>query len=193
MQKREPRKSLIPKGAIKELNRRNIDLKTKNWDKTKKIKYEKQKFYAEMVLGYDALENLMVVRQYVQARFGISFKLLEIILFLAPKQFFTQADYSVILRSYTYGRIQNILDTGYVKIFNLGRNKSKNLYTLSASGRFVVTEFYKCLFGEKKIPETYRENPLALKSADPFDKKKFEMIKQLNQLSASVTKRQFFE
>jgi hypothetical protein len=192
-EKRTQRAKAIPKRAKAEIKRRNIELKTKNRDKGDRVKYEK-KHYAEIVLGYDMLENLMLVRTYIQKKYEIRFKLLELLLFLAPKQFFTQADYKEIAKNYTYGRIDNIVDSGFVKIMTLGESKGRHLYTLSPIGKTMIAEFYKCLFGEKKIPtERLRDNPLASKSANIYIQKKFALIKQMNQLPVSETKRQFFE
>lgn len=191
--KRTERAKTIPRRAKAELKRRNVELKTKNRDKGGVVKYEK-KHYSQIVIGYDMLENLMLVRYYVQKKHKISFKLLELLLFLAPKHFFTQADYKEMSKNYTYGRIGNIVDTGFVRLMTLGENKSRNLYTLSVTGKSVITDFYQCLFGEKKIPtSSVRDNPLALKSANVYIQKKFALIKQINELAVSETKRQFFE
>jgi hypothetical protein len=171
----------IPEGAKKELKKRNIALGYKNKGGGTKVKYSKA-YFALVYQGYDMLENLLVVRAYIQRRYKIDLKLLEVLLFIAPKQYFTQEDYSLIAKNYKYGRIQNIVDSGHVRLMTMGENKSKNLYCLSATGKGIISEFYECLVGETKIPEYKELNPMAKSKATPFDKKKMEMIKRINQI-----------
>jgi hypothetical protein len=52
----------------------------------KKVKYSKTTF-ALVYQGYDMLENLIVVRQYIQRRYDIDITF-EILLFLSPKQYY---------------------------------------------------------------------------------------------------------
>lgn len=182
----------IPEGAKKELKRRGVALGQKNKGGGKKVKYSKKTF-ALVYQGYDMLENLMVVRAYIQRRYEIEFKLLEVLLFLAPKQYFTQSDYSEMAKNYKYGRIQNILDSGHVRVMSIGENKGRTLYCLSATGKGIVSEFYECLAGETKIPEYRTLNPMANPNATAFDKKKLEMIKRINQVAVPDHKKELFQ
>jgi hypothetical protein len=52
----------------------------------KKVKYSKTTF-ALVYQGYDMLENLIVVRQYIQRRYDIDISLLKYY-FLSPKQYY---------------------------------------------------------------------------------------------------------
>lgn len=173
-----------------QLKKRNAVITKYTKRKSKKVRYIKPLFLT-IYQGYDFLENFMLVRAYIQKRYDIPLKLLELLLFLAPKHFFTQYDYSLVAKDYTYRRISNLVKTGLFKVIANSPNRGKELYAVSSLGKSIITEFYECLSGEKKIPET-QINPMALKSANKFEKKKFAMIKKMNQLPVSDTKKGVF-
>lgn len=164
----------------------------KNRNESEVIKYSRTD-YLVVYQGYDFLENLMVVRTYIQKKYNIRLILLEILLYLYPKNIFTFEDYRTMPRDFRYNKIQNILDTGHAKIISIGENKTKNLYALSASGKNIVCNFYEHLSGEKKIPESYKTNPMAMKKACSFDKMKMETIKKLNQKGVKDHMKPLFE
>jgi hypothetical protein len=192
IEKKPKKENNIPENAKKELERRKVVIGYSNRGGGKKVKYSKTTF-ALIYQGYDMLENLMVVRQYIQRRYDIDMALLEILLFLSPKQYFTQGDFAQMAKRFNYSRIGNLVGTGHVRLMTIGSGARMNLYCLSATGKGIVSEFYECLVGETKIPEYKELNPMAKPKATAFDKKRMEMIKRINQIAVPDHKKPLFE
>lgn len=171
----------VPKGAINFIKKNNVKVNIKNRGGGSKVKYSKPQ-YLNIHQGYDFLENLIVVRKYIQKKHNINFALLEMLLYLGPKNVFTFDDYRLMSKEFRYNRIQNILDSGYVKIIFEGKNKTKHLYGMTATGKNIVGQFYELLSGERRIPEYSQQNPMAVKKAIAYDKIKMDMIKRINQM-----------
>lgn len=189
--KRKPVKELLPKGALQFIEEEKITLRYKAGGKSKDEKYSKVK-NLEFFMGYDLLENMMIARPYIQKRYNIDLGLLELLLYLSPKQYFTQKDYAEMPKQFKYCSIKNLISTGFVGILQTGGDMSKHLYSVNRKGSEIVHHFYEILSGEKKIPEDYT-NPLARKKTrTPFDKKKMDLIKQINLLPAPEKKKALY-
>ena len=89
---------MVSKNVQNALKCKGLTLSYNRSGKSKKVKYKRPTKAAPkpkalpFFRGYDLLENMMVVRQYIQKKNNIDIGLLEILLYLAPKQYFTQAD-----------------------------------------------------------------------------------------------------
>ncbi len=143
--------------------------------------------------GYDFLENISAVRPYIQAKYNIKIRLLELLLCLYPKQAFTWSDYRNIPKAYTYRTMSKLINEGYIVVFSHGKNKSCHLYCLSQQAKLIVTQYYKHLSGERKIPEDYRNNPLQRERVIKYTKKRMSLIEKMNAMGPSASKRATFE
>lgn len=182
----------LPEGAQELILKKKLVL-NKNTNGTAKIdKYTKQRFI-QFYEGYDFLQNLIVVRAYIQKRYKIDYHMFELLLYLFPLQYFTREDYKLIPRQFRYKNVQHLQNLGYVSIAISGENRDKHLYTLSRSASEIVKHTYHCLSGEKKIPEIYQRNPMARKTANTYEKKRMELIKVLNQQEVPETKKLLFQ
>ncbi|MFH6944620.1 hypothetical protein [Flavobacterium sp. FlaQc-50] len=189
--KRKPVKELLSKDTVDTMKEQNIKVKHAYNGKSRNPKYCKV-LHVEFFTGYDLLEILIVARPYIQKRYNIDQGLLELLLYLSPKQFFTQKDYAEMPKQFKYCSIKNLMDTGFIGILQKGENLSKHIYHVNRQGSELVRHFYEILSGEKKIPEDYN-NPLARKKTrTPFDKKKMDLIAALNQLPAPEKKKALY-
>jgi hypothetical protein len=185
-------RDMVSEDTFKTLKEKNITLAYNHKGKSKDIKYSKVNRLA-FFQGYDLLENLIVVRPYIQKKFNIDLGMLETLLYLSAKQFFTQADYAEMPKQFKYRSIKNLIKTGFVGILQNGENLGKNVYKVNRVGHEIVRHFYEVLSGEKKMAEDYT-NPLARKKTrTPFDKKKMDLIQKINQLPAPDSKKSFYQ
>lgn len=189
--KRKPVKELLSENTVKAIEDQKMIIKYAANKNSKKDKYSKT-LHLEFFVGYDLLENLLVARPYVQKRYNIDRQLLELLLFLSPKQFFTQSDYADMPKQFKYCSIKNLMATGFISIVQNGECLSKHIYRVNRKGSEIVRHFYEVLSGEKKIPEDY-SNPLARKKTrTSFDKKKMDLIQKINQLPAPEKKKPLY-
>lgn len=185
---------VVTKDTLDTLKKRGLSLRWNPNGKSKTSKYSKEnRLY--VFRGYDLLENMIVVRQYIQKKHEIDLGLLEVLLFLAPKQYFTQLDYREMPKQFKYCLLKNLIETGFVGIVQEGRNASKHIYKINRKGHEIVTSFYELLSGEKKISETrFDQNPLLKKKArSAFDKKRMDLISKINQLPAPESKKGLYQ
>lgn len=182
------------KSTLDALKKSGHELRFNLSGKSKEIKYSKKNRLL-VFRGYDLLENMIVVRQYVQKKHKIDISLLEVLLYLAPKQYFTQLDYREMPKQFKYCLLKNLINTGFVGILSEGKKSIDNLYKINRKGHEIVTEFYELLSGEKKMSETrYDMNPmLNKKKRTAFDKKKMDLIYKINQLPVPESKKGFFQ
>ncbi len=174
------------------MSEQNMTIKYAENKNSKQGKYSKL-MHLEFFLGYDLLENMIVARPYIQKRYKIDRQLLELLLYLSPKQYFTQQDYGEMPKQFKYGSIKNLLSTGFVNIVHNGEHMGKHLYRVNRKGSEIVRHFYEILSGEKKIPERSFSNPLAKKSTrNAFDKKRMDLIEKINQLPAPDSKKPLY-
>ncbi len=144
-------------------------------------KYSKNQFI-RIYKGYDFLENLFVVRHYIQRHYEIDLDLLEVLLKLMSLRVFSIQDYIEIPKRYsTTSRFRSIRARGYVIVISDHYHAQKRIFTLSAKSKHIVTNFYQYLSGEKTIPEGRRLNPMARKNPKyVFDNRKMQLIKKMN-------------
>lgn len=154
-------------------------------------KYTVQKFLT-VYSDYNAFENLIIVRTYVQKRFKLGVNMLEVLLYLAPKHYFTVVDLGSLPKDFRYCGIDKFLKTGYASVFQVGKNKGDSIYTISGKGWKVVKMFYKLLAGEEQIPVDKRRNPLNTEEI-AWDRKRMKLIEQLNKMPVPDNKRKLFE
>jgi hypothetical protein len=189
--KRKPVKEMLSEDTCKAMKKQKMTIKYAANKNSKKGKYSKL-LHLEFFEGYDLLENLLVARPYIQKRYNIDLGLLELLIFLGPKQFFTQKDYADMPKQYKYRSIKNLMETGFISIVQNGENLGKHIYKVNRQGSEIIRHFYEILSGEKKIPENTL-NPLNKKrTATPFDKKKMDLIKKLNQIPAPDSKKPLY-
>lgn len=186
-------KENLNKLLSKEVNAIRKSSKVKIKVKEDSDQYSKAKFI-EVYQGFDMLEDLYTVRTFTVKKFDIDPNLLEILLKLMGMRVFSRAEYSQIPRNFTYGRFQSILESGYVNLLMDNTDVEKRLFSLNTKGRNIVISFYKFLSGEEKIPEDSKHNPMANKNKNtPYDKKKLDLIKRMNQLEVPEHKKRLFE
>jgi len=184
---------MVSKNTLENLKIKGLKLRWNMMGKSKTIKYSKEK-HLLVFKGYDLLENLIVVRQYIQKKNNIDLGLLEILLYLSSRQYFTQSDFTEMPKQLKYGSIKNLIATGFVGIIQEGGNLGKHVYKVNRKGHEIVKNFYELLSGEKKICETQYENPLTRKrTRTPFDKKRMDLITKINQLPAPESKKGFYQ
>ena len=195
----EPRKtkdvmhtSNLGEGAIRSMKKNGISVVIDKNLKYSRGAYTKRKFL-RVSNSFDAFENLLVVRRYVQERYDITIQMLEIMLYLYPKQYFTQEDYRKIPKQYKYARINSMLLSGIAKIAADGlKNKGDRIYCLSAKSKGIVVHFYECLSGERKMSEWTASNPMALAGASNYDKKTLELIKSINKMEVPESRKSLY-
>lgn len=145
-------------------------------------KYSKNQF-VQIYKGYDFLENIFVVRTYIQKHYKIEWSKLELLIKLMGMRVFTRREFSAVPRELGFNRFKTFLNEGNIVLLSDHYDVEKRLYTLSARSKNIVTNFYQYLSGEKKIPEDSRNNPMFnSKKQVAFDKKKAALIKKMNQL-----------
>ncbi len=142
-----------------------------------KTKYTRQAVY--MNLGYNFLENQYVVRKFFQKKYKIDLRVLEILLYLYPKQYFSHADYKAYPLTFTHRQIVSMIKKGHVIVLQEGKNKTKDVYTLSHSSKLLIQNYYKYLAGEIMIPVISENNPMIRKDATPHERKIINMFKRL--------------
>lgn len=157
-----------------------------------KKKYS-SKQYVGIYKGYDMLENLFTVRSYIQKHYDISWSTLELYLKLMGMRIFTREEYSQVPRDFQFQKFKSLRDSGCIIVVSDHNKVEERLYTLSTKSKNIVTNFYAYLSGEKKIPEDSVNNPMFNKNKQvPFDKKKAELIKKMNQLPIPAHKKKLF-
>lgn len=145
-------------------------------------KYSKAKFI-HVYKGYDFLENLYTIRTFIQKKYDLDFKTLELLLKLMGLRVFNREMFAEVPKYFEYRNWNSFLDMGFTNMVMDHADTDQRLYCLNTKARNIVIRFYEYLSGEKKIPEESKFNPLANKNTSvAFDKKKLEMIKKLNQL-----------
>ena len=154
-----------------------------------KPKYETER-YLLLNKGYDFLENYQIAKDYIKLKHKISDNELNSILYLMPKNYFQKHEYTGLIKFYKFTNVNVLVKKELVQFFkkvdtNTLKLKTYCIYNVSAKGRGIVMEFYKCLSGEKKIEEKFFK-VLSKKDegyvAQEMDRKQKELIKKFNQL-----------
>lgn len=136
---------------------------------------------ARFNIGYNKLQYLGIVRHYLQKRFKISYRELEMLLFLYPKLLFDNREFKEYPKSFTNRDIREPIKRGYIEVFTV-KHEYHKVYQLTRRAKVIVTLFYKYISGELPIPEDPQTNPMFKKDANPMDKKRAEMIKKMNSI-----------
>lgn len=168
------------------------------YSRDRKPKYEKER-YLILNKGYDFLENYQIAKEYVKDKHEISDNELNSILYLAPKNYFQNHEYSGLIRFYKFTSVNILVKKELVQVFlkrdtNTCKPKTYKIYSVSAKGRAIIMEFYKCISGEKKLEEKFFK---VLNKKDEgyieqeSEKKQKELIKKFNQLPVVESKRDF--
>jgi len=157
-------------------------------------KYSKRNFL-HVHQHYDAFENFLVVRRYVQQRYNISIFAFEIMLYLYPKQYFTTRDFAAFPKPLRFKRVQDLMKEDMCVRISVGKKITyDDIFTLSKRCKSIVKEFYHCLSGEKKMPEEAWANPLARTVGNsPYDRKAFRVIKSLNKMEVPESRKALYE
>lgn len=135
--------------------------KYKNWEQGKIV-----------FSGYNCLENLVIVRKYIQKIYDIDYSALETLLYLHPKTFFTYEDYKELDKQYQIARVRRLITLGLATLVSKGGKGGKALFTLSDKSRKIVINFYDILLGNKPMDSK--------KARKVFDKNKLGEEKNLN-------------
>jgi len=152
-------------------------------------KYSKAKF-SQVYRGYDFLENLFVVRIYIQKKYEINQYTLELLLALMGLKVFSRPMFAKIPKSFSVHQWKSFYKKGYINLVMDHESSEQRLYCLNTKGRNIVIALYEYLSGEKKIPESSKYNPMANKATQvPYDVKKLELIKRLNQMEVPEHKK----
>jgi len=190
---------MVSKNVQNALKCKGLTLSYNRSGKSKKVKYKRPTKAAPkpkalpFFRGYDLLENMMVVRQYIQKKNNIDIGLLEILLYLAPKQYFTQADYKEMPKQFTYCYMSNLVKTGYIVPVQAGTSNGKKIFTVNRKGQEIVRNFYELLSGEKLISEVLYQPLTKKKGQTTIDKKRMDLITKINRLPVSESKKALFQ
>lgn len=142
----------------------------------KKESYKKGKVVYE---GYNCLENYGIVRKYIQRYYDIDFSILETLLYLYPKGYFTLMDYYNLEKQFHIASVKRLVHLGYAKMAVRGnRNGNKALFTLTYSSKLIVENFYETLFGDKPFDVSKAEK--LFDATRLSDGKTLKMIKQID-------------
>lgn len=180
----------IPKFA-KAILLANPEMGLTLFNRKKKAKYKRNQI--AIVDGFDFLEYSMVVRPFIQKKYGIEVRLLELLLYLYPKQVFTHMDYKEMPKPFSYSRLYTLRKTGFIVIFSEGKALKGNLYCLSKQAKQIVTDYYKHLSGERKITEDPEYNPLMHNKKGKHNDKRMNMIKKMNSMEPSALKKSLYQ
>ncbi|TSE11298.1 hypothetical protein [Aquimarina algiphila] len=132
---------------------------------------------------YNFLEYLLVVRIHLQKKYNISWRRLEFLLYLFPKQFFTYYDFVEFPAPYNMRRIKEMTQDGFVEKFENRKKKGQGMtiYCLTRRGKQIVTDFYQYLSGEKKLPLGKLYSPLMAEK--PNIQRTLKMQKMIKKLA----------
>lgn len=183
----------LPEKANEVLKKtKKVKLIARASDTKNKKRYTKQRilYYSN---SYDFLQYQIIVRPYVCKRFKIEVRMLELLLYIYPLNYFTNEDYKVAVRPYSLHSIKTMVKLGFVKIIVKGYNAAEHVYTLTHQAKNIVSLYYKYMSGERKMLDNDQRNPLTKKiKITTHDKKRMEMIRVLNQLEVPETKKRLY-
>lgn len=161
------KRSSMGKTAKKLVIKKGISLVPSTYKKYKEWDREKIIFS-----GYNCLENLVIVRKYIQKIYDIDYSVLETLIYLHPKTFFTYEDYKELDKQYQIARVRRLTDLGLATLVSKGGRGGKALFTLSDRSRKIVIDFYDKLLGNKPMD--------VIKASKVFDETKLGEGKTLN-------------
>jgi len=163
----------IPLNAKSIIENQNIPLRTYH-RKTNLLNNNKN--YLQINNNLNFLENLNKTRKFIQIQHNIRLQTLEILLSLAPKNYFTPKDLTQIIQNKHYN-LQFLIRKKYIKIAVNQKLKSKTIYQLSQKAINIVNLTYKLILNPNKITK-------------PNNKKQTQnylnILKTLNQLKIKI-------
>lgn len=181
-----PSKKILP-DALRILKAKRIILRRS----PRKAKYVKE-WHAEYIHGYDILENIIFIRPYIQQYYDIDVRLLEMLLYMAPKQYFTQKDYTEVPKPFRFRSIKFLIEKEYITLITIGANVRYNLYKISAKGMNIVKHYYELLSGERDLHVGGR-NPWELKkNQTAINKKRLVLSKKIMALGPPEKKKPLY-
>lgn len=151
-----------------------------------RTKEERERMNSQTInvnLDYSCLRNLGIVRNYFQKKHNLTFRELELLLFLYGMQLWSQHDYYKFPHSFTTRKIKSLFDRGFIEpIFeDYSFDSKKQVYRLTSRSKCLIRNFYQYLHEEKPIPESSGLNPLFRMDASSRDLAKAKSIALLNQ------------
>lgn len=183
----------LPQNAKKVLSKKKkAQLIARASDAKNNKRYTKTRilYYSD---SYDFLQYQIIVRPYVCKRFKIDFRMLELLLYIYPLNYFTTIDYKVAVKPYSLHSIKTMVKLGFVKVMVEGKNAAEHVYTLSHQAKNIVSLYYKYMSGERKMLDNDQRNPLTkTRDITIHDKKRMEMIRALNLLEVPETKKRLY-
>lgn len=157
--------------------------------RTEKLKYSKE----NINYGYDLLENLGAVRYFYKKNYGIDLQLLELLLCLYPKKFFTQDEYFHIPKQFTFARTKKLIEMDILILFSKATSQKNSVFALSAKGKKLIENFYKYLSGEKKMLLRADRNKVALKTnSTAINNQRMKFIETINNAQQSEHKKALY-
>lgn len=182
----------VPQHAKAVIVRKNIGTNSIKTKKHSSRKYTQPKDLT-IYQGYDLLENMVLVRMFIQKKYKISLATLEVLLYLFPKNYFMHKDYFEMPKPMGFNRIKNLTDLNMIDIAVNGVTMVKSVFRLSTRARNIVIDFYQYLSGEKKIPEGgYQESPFHSEKPNMMTKMRMDLVTKLNNLEPSESKKSLF-
>lgn len=154
-------------------------------------KYTKRKFL-RVYQEYNFLELLYPVRYYIQKKHNITINILEMLLFLQGRGFFSNSDYKEMPTQFKYSKIKKLIDLGHIEIAINNKHISKHVYTVSTKSRRIIEEFYELLSGERKLP-CDSKNILISSNTSKYEKRVLSVLKKAQEKPIPDSKRKLFE
>lgn len=158
----------------------------------KKGNYTKNQFLL-FYDGFDFMQYQIVVRPFILKKYSIDNKILEILLFLFPMNYFTRRDYIQLVRPFSHINVDAFVEKGFGRVAVNAKGKDKKVYTLTIMAKNIVTSYYEYLSGKKKLPMDEQINPMARAGANRSDKIRMELIRVLQDAPVSNTRQVFFQ
>lgn len=128
------------------------------------------------------MENLFYIRRYIQKKYKISLRHLEVLIFFYPKNYFQYKEFSHI-EAYHNKNIQVYIDKNFINLVSLSKAPRRNVYTLSPMGKKIVRDFYAYLSGVKVINPDSPNNPI--KNTKAYDKKVNDGLRIIRNLKSN--------
>lgn len=146
----------------------------------RKPKKTKKYFSREKESNY--LKNWRIVRYYIQKKYNLNIKELEILLYLYDMGVFTRKELNDYARTCSWGNQVSklLIDRELIKLWRKGEARQKDLFELTQKAKLICSHTYKKLNGEESISEDpYRNN--IFKSNTQIDRAYKKLIKKMNQ------------
>lgn len=158
-------------------------------EKYRKMKYRKNFKKTQSIrvsVDYACLQNLGLVRHFIQKKYKISIEELEYYLFVYSLNMFTKKDHGKFPSTFGTRTINSLLNRGVLVTVLEGvpRLSRKQVYKLSKEHTVICKRFYEYLHEEKTIPELEAWNVLFAKGASVSA---FRYIKGVNTLNKKIT------